>query len=150
MHDVGDTDAAGLGDFLQPRGDVDAIAEDIVVIEDDVAQVDADAILDTGGFGFIGFPISHGCLNRHGALDGIEDTGELDEQAVSRALDDMSMVFVDRRVDQFAAVHLLAHDRAFLVKLHEARKADHVGNHNCGETAFHSCVPVVILPERGD
>src|SRR5580704_4021765 len=33
------TDATGLGDALEPRGNVDAIAEDVVGVNDDVADM---------------------------------------------------------------------------------------------------------------
>ena len=42
-HRAGDADAAGLGQRLQPRRDIDAVAEDVVVLGDDVAEIDADA-----------------------------------------------------------------------------------------------------------
>ena len=35
-------DAAGLGDALDPRRDVDAVAEDVVALDDDVADIDPD------------------------------------------------------------------------------------------------------------
>ena len=37
-------DAAGLGDQLEARRDIDAVAEDVVLIDDDVAKIDADPI----------------------------------------------------------------------------------------------------------
>ena len=39
-------DAAGLGDAFDARRDVDAVAIDVVVLDDDVAEIDADAELD--------------------------------------------------------------------------------------------------------
>ena len=36
----------GLGEYFEARGDVDAVAENVVVLEDHVAQIDADAELD--------------------------------------------------------------------------------------------------------
>ena len=39
-------DAARLGDAFESRGDIDAVAEDIVVLDDHVAEVDADAEFD--------------------------------------------------------------------------------------------------------
>src|SRR5207302_796457 len=42
---LGNADAAGLGQRFQPRRDVDAVAEDIIARDDDVADVDADAKL---------------------------------------------------------------------------------------------------------
>ena len=43
VDDRGDADAAGLGQRLQPRGDVDAVAVDVVALDDHVAEIDADA-----------------------------------------------------------------------------------------------------------
>ena len=37
-----DANAAGLGERLEPRGEVDAVAVDVVAVDDDVAQVNAD------------------------------------------------------------------------------------------------------------
>ena len=39
---VGDANAAGLRNPFKPSGDIDAVAKDIVVIDNDVADVDAD------------------------------------------------------------------------------------------------------------
>ena len=41
-----DADPAGLGQRFEPRGDVDAVAEDVAVLDDDVAEIDADAKFD--------------------------------------------------------------------------------------------------------
>ena len=38
--------SAWLGNALQPRGDIDAITENIVVVDDNVADMDADAKFD--------------------------------------------------------------------------------------------------------
>ena len=43
---VGDADGARLGDAFEAGGDVHAIAEDVVVFDDDVADMHADAEFD--------------------------------------------------------------------------------------------------------
>ena len=44
---LGETDRPGLGDALEPRGDIDAVAHEVAVaLLDNVAEVDADAKLD--------------------------------------------------------------------------------------------------------
>ena len=43
-HRRGDADAARLRQRFKPRSDVNAVAEDVIVLDDDVAQIDADAI----------------------------------------------------------------------------------------------------------
>ena len=42
VDDRGNADAAGLGQRFQPRGNVDAIAVDVVALNDDIAEIDAD------------------------------------------------------------------------------------------------------------
>ena len=49
---VGETDRAGLGDALQPRGDIDAVAHEVAVaLLDDVAQMNADPKDDAASSG---------------------------------------------------------------------------------------------------
>ena len=48
VDDRGDADPAGLGERLQARGDIDAIAVDVVALHDHVAEIDADAQHDRG------------------------------------------------------------------------------------------------------
>ena len=43
---VGDTHTTRLGDPLEARRDIDAVAENIVVVEDDIADMNANAELD--------------------------------------------------------------------------------------------------------
>src|SRR5690242_20320381 len=43
---AGDIDFAGLRDAFKPRGDVDAVAVNVVGFDDDIAEIDANAILD--------------------------------------------------------------------------------------------------------
>src|SRR5215469_18865040 len=52
-HDAADADAAGLGQCFQPRGDIDAVAINVLFVDDDVAKIDADAELDMPLFGEI-------------------------------------------------------------------------------------------------
>ena len=42
VYDLRDVDAAWLGERLDPRRDVDAVAEDVAVLGDDVAEIDPD------------------------------------------------------------------------------------------------------------
>jgi hypothetical protein len=41
-----DTDAAGLGQAFEAGGDIDAVAKDVAVLDDDVPLMDPDAKLD--------------------------------------------------------------------------------------------------------
>ena len=43
---AGDIDFAGLGDAFKPRGNIDAVAVNVVRFDDDIAEIDANSILD--------------------------------------------------------------------------------------------------------
>jgi len=78
-HGARDANPAGLGQTLQPRGNVDAVAEDILAIDDDVAEIDADAEVDAAIGRQVGVTLGHRALDLDGAAHGIDDAGEFDE-----------------------------------------------------------------------
>ena len=51
---LGNRDAAGFGDALDPRRDVDAVTKDVLALDDDVADIDANPELDRIGLGATG------------------------------------------------------------------------------------------------
>ena len=86
----------GCGDAFQPRGDVDAVAENVAVLDDDVADMDADAKLDALVGEHIRVALRHSALQLDGAADGIHGANELDQNAVACTFDDSSAMFGDR------------------------------------------------------
>ena len=77
---LGKTDRAGLGDALQPRGDIDAVAHQIAVaLLDDVAEMDADAKLDAPLRRQAGVALDHAVLHFDGAAHRVDHAAELDE-----------------------------------------------------------------------
>ena len=145
-HRARHADAARLGQLLQTRGHVHAVAEDVVVLEDHVAEVDADAELDPAGRRHVGVAPRHAALDLDRALHRVGNALELDQQAVAGGLDDAAPVLGDRRVDQLEPVGLEARERAGLVGLHQPAVADHVGRQNRGQPAldlrqFHARLP---------
>src|SRR5258706_4346962 len=69
---------ASIRDAFEPCCNIDAIAEDIVVVDDDVSQMDADAELDPLGLGYLRVLVSHAALNFDGASRCIDGTGKFD------------------------------------------------------------------------
>ena len=96
---VGDADAAGLGDALEARGDIDAIAENIVVVDDDVADVNADAKFDPEFRRHVDVSMRHLLLDLHRTPRGIDGTGEFDQHAIAGGLDDAAAVGCDPGID---------------------------------------------------
>ena len=126
VDDRGDTDAAGIGERFQARGDVDAIAVDVVAIDDNVAEVDAnpedDAVFRLDG-----------ALDVERTADRVDDTSELDEGAIADQLDHPAPVARDRRIEDAFPVALQGAERPGLIGTDHAGIADHVGRENCGE-----------------
>ena len=98
-HDAADTDPARLGEGFEPRGDVDAIAKDVVVVDDDVAEIDADAEFDALALGHIGVALGYPALDLGRTAHRIDDALELDEHPVAGGLDDAAATFGDLGVE---------------------------------------------------
>src|ERR1700737_3329441 len=65
-----ESDTANGCNRLQPRGDDDAFAVDVVALDDDIAKIDADAVADARCVGAIGFGARRPLLDRECAVDG--------------------------------------------------------------------------------
>ncbi len=85
---VGHKHGTGLGQGLNARRDVDAVAIEIVALDDHIAEIDADAQFDAAVRRDAGVPLGHRLLHRDRAAHRIDDAGKLYQQAVAGGLDD--------------------------------------------------------------
>jgi hypothetical protein len=98
------TDRAWLGDALQPRGDIDAVAHQVAVtLLDDVANVDADAEFDPPFGREASVAFNEAVLHFDCAAHRIDHATKLDDAPVPGALDDATMTGGCCGVDQIAA-----------------------------------------------
>ena len=124
---LGKADRARLGDALDPRGDVDAVAHQVAVaLLDDIAEMNADAKLDALVERDAGVALDHGVLHFEGAAHRVDDAAELDDAAVAGALDDAAMMHGDCRIDQIAAQRAQPRQRSIFVRAGEPAIADHI------------------------
>src|SRR6266851_609172 len=94
-----DADAARFREALEARGDVDAIAVDLLTVDHHVAEVHADPEFHPA-LGCQRRVLGLECgLNLDRALDGIHDAGKLREHAVARRIDEASVMLIDERID---------------------------------------------------
>ena len=100
---AGNENAAGLADAFEPRRDIDAVAENVVALDEHVAEIDADAIEDALVFGRLGVALGHHFLDRDRAFDRGDDGGELDQEPVAGRLDDAAAFARHERSRRFAA-----------------------------------------------
>jgi hypothetical protein len=101
-HDPADADPARLGQGFQPRRDIDAIAEDVVVVDDDVAEIDADAKLDAALARDTVIAQRHLALQFDRAAHRIDDAREFDQEPVAGGLDDAPAMLGDFRISELA------------------------------------------------
>ena len=75
---------------------VDAIAEDVARVDDDIPEVDPDTVFNPTFVGPFRFLLSDRLLNFDRALDGVDNARKLDEKAVAGCLDHPAVMLGDR------------------------------------------------------
>ncbi len=134
-----DARAAGLGQPFQPRGDVHALAVDVLPFADHVAEVDANAKHDPLSLGQRLVRLRHLALKLERAGHCVHRTAELDQDTVADDFDDAPAVRPDGRLKNGRASLLQGRERAGFVRLHEAAVSHDVSHHHGGQAAFHVC-----------
>ncbi len=89
---------AGGGDFLQLGGDVDAVAEDVIAVNDHFTDVDADPQQHAPVFGQGGIALNHAFLNGDGGLDRRHHGAVFDQQTIARGAHHAAAMAGDGRV----------------------------------------------------
>jgi hypothetical protein len=135
---AGDADAARLGEALEARRDVDAVAEDVAVLEDDVADVDADAKADAPRFGLGGLALRHAVLDRDRALNRVDRARELDQGAVAGELDHTAVILGGERSRELDPVRLDPRERTGFVQADQPAVAHNVHGHDGRELTIHA------------
>jgi hypothetical protein len=85
---------------------------------------------------YIGVSHRHLTLHFDCTPDSIDDTGELEQQAVAGSFDDATPMFLDLGIRQLAPKRLQPRKRSLLVDTHQARVTCHSGGKNGGQPAF--------------
>jgi hypothetical protein len=94
---LGNRDTARFSDALDTSCDIDAVAKNVVALDDDVADIDADSELDR--IGFITGALPKLSLNFDGAGHRVHGAREFHQRAVAHQLDDTAGMGGDRRID---------------------------------------------------
>src|SRR6202165_3825942 len=90
---VGNADSARFGDPFKSHANIDPITIDVIVFDDNITDVDADAKFDPFVLRYIGVLCGNAALNFDGTAYRINHAAELNESAVTGILDDASAVF---------------------------------------------------------
>jgi len=131
-----DADTARLSQRLQTRRDIHSVAEDVVLLDEDIAEIDAYAEPDPALLGHVGLAVGHPPLNLDRTSDGVDDALELRQEAIAGVLYNPAPVFLDLRIDQFPEMGLKPLMGPLLVSAHQARIPRHICCQDRGEAAF--------------
>src|SRR5690554_3231855 len=108
----------------------------VVAIDDNVAQIDANAEAHPFRLRQIRLDAGHQDLNLTCALRGRHDASEFNQRAVAHKLHDPPAVPLEVRLENARPDVLEARQRTGLILLHEAAVAGDIGRHDYGEAAL--------------
>ena len=141
LNPSGYANPARIGERFEPRGDIDSVAKNVAILEDDVALMDADAQLDAAVWRTVATPISYFALDPYRTAERIDDADELDEKPVAGGLDQPAAMRRNRRVDHLGPNEPEPMQRAFLVGTDQARIARDIGRQDRRQPAFSAILP---------
>ena len=115
---IGYADAARFCNAFEASSNVDTVAEDVVFIENDVTDMDADPEFDPLILRHRCILLANPALDFNGTTHRIHGTRKLDQHAVPSGLDDPPAMLGDGGIDEGLPDGFEAGQRAFLVDAH--------------------------------
>jgi hypothetical protein len=117
-----DADLAALDQPLEPSSDVHAVAEDVVVLDHDVADIDADPEAHPASLRLASVGPLKRRLDLDRAVNCVEHAGEFGEHAVARGIRDPASMLGNELVGKDTTGGQRRH-RRFFVAMHQAAVA---------------------------
>src|SRR5712691_13394016 len=126
---VGNADTSRRSDPFETHCNIDPITIDVIFVDDNITDVDANAKFDPLVLRHIGILFRHAALDFVGASDGIDHACELDESAVPGVLDDASAMISDFGIKKRLSKSFQLRQRAFFVDPYQAARARDIHRH---------------------
>jgi hypothetical protein len=105
-------------------------SEDVAILDDDVADIDAHAKLDAPACGCGGIAGDHLLLHLDRTAYHVDDAGELGKEAVAGRLDDATPMLGDLGIDEFTANRAQRRQGALFIRAHQPRIAGDIDRQN--------------------
>ncbi len=132
---LGNTESTLAGQTLQAGRHIDSVTKEVVVIDDDVAQVDADPKAHLSISRNLGVVTLDLMLDVDRASNRFDRARELGHDAVAGPAKDPPVVIAHEFLDD-GPIRAEPPDRVLLVDLHQPAVTDHIGRQNRGELAL--------------
>src|SRR5262249_6661466 len=110
---------APLRQRFEPGGNIDAVAADVAILDDDVADIDPHAKFDAVPCRCGGVAGDHLALQLDRTAHRVDDAGELGKEAVAGGLDDATAMLGDFGIAELTANRPQRRERAFFVRAHQ-------------------------------
>ena len=150
MSIVGNANPTRLCDPFETHCNIDPITKDIVVFDDNITDVNADAKLDPLVLRHIGILFGHAALNFDGTSHGVDHAGELNESAVPGILDDASAMISDFGIEKRFSESFQLRQRAFFVDPYQAARARDIRRQNSCQSPLYVLAAQDAPPARGN
>src|SRR5262249_26514536 len=140
-----DANPTRLRESLQAGRDINGVAEQVVALNDDVADMDADPKSHRLISRSIGVLLGYRVLNFDATLHGINGAGEIGDEAIACRVEDPTAMRGDQAIDD-DPVSRQGAKGADLIEPHQAAVALDIGGKNCRElplngTCFQGSAP---------
>jgi hypothetical protein len=147
---VGDANTTRFCDPFETHCNIDPITKDIIVFDDNITDVNADAKFDPLVLRHIDILLRHAALDFVGASDGIDHAAELNESAVPGILDDASAMISDFGIKKRLSKSFQLRQRAFFVDPYQAARARDIRRQNSRQSPLYVLAAQDGPPGRGD
>jgi hypothetical protein len=134
---VGNADPTRLCDPFETHCNIDTITKDIIVCDDNITEVNADAKFDPLVLRHIGISFCHAALDVVGTSHGVDHAGELNESAVPGVLDDTSVMLSDFGIEKRLSESFQSRQRAFFVDPHQTARAHDIRRQNSRQSPLY-------------
>src|SRR5579872_4108868 len=133
----------GIRQAFQSRCDVNAIAEDVTILDHDIAHIDANPQLDASSSFRFTAHFGNTVLNFDRTFDGIDSAGKFQEKAVAHCFHKPPAMGRYGGVDDGVAQSGHRGQRTGLVIAHQIAVTDDIGQNDRSKPAFHMALPNV-------
>ncbi len=135
VHPGRDADLARLRDMLDLVSDIDAVADQVLAVDQDIAEIDPDPEPHAAVLGHVRAHGFNSLLDVRGATQRFDRAGEFGHDAVARASEDPALMVCHQRLDRLPARPQGAVG-AILVRAHHATKFRDIGGKDGRQFAY--------------
>lgn len=120
---IGKGNAAGLGKPFEARGNIDAVAQQVIPFRNHVAHMDTDAKLDLPRRRDAAIAFCHAALDGNGTTHVVNRAGKFQQITIARRIGDAAAVVGDQWINQLGTMHPKDAQGSLLVLTNQARIA---------------------------